>query len=90
MNNRRTITVMAAPVAPAPNLGYMDALDVALKRAHEIFLEDESDESEAELKQLMPALLQAGYVEENEWGDGWLLWGFTDAGIKRGEELGCL
>ena len=73
-----------------PNLVGMDQLDAALYRAHEIYLEDASDELDAELNRLIPLLLDAGYVNDRDWGDGWSLWSFTEVGIKRGEELGCL
>ena len=67
----------------------MDALDRALCRAQEIFLEDVSDEPETELEELLPPLIEAGYVHEEPWGEdsGWFLWSFTDAGIKRADEL---
>lgn len=67
----------------------MDALDRALCRAEEIFLEDLSDEPDAELEKLLPPLVEAGYVREEPWGEGsdWFLWSFTDAGIKRIDEL---
>lgn len=68
----------------------MDQLDAALYRAHEIYLEEASDELEAELNRLIPVLVDAGCVDDRDWGDGWSLWSFTAAGIKRGEELGCL
>ena len=68
----------------------MDTLDAALWRAHEIFIEDLSDELDAELEGLLPVLIDAGYVETKDYGDGLTAWGFTPAGVKRGEELGCL
>jgi hypothetical protein len=68
----------------------MDQLDAALCRAHEIFVESASDELEPELNRLIPMLVDAGYVHDRDWGDGWSLWRFTAAGVKRGEELGCL
>jgi hypothetical protein len=70
----------------------MDALDKALCRAHEIFLADSSDELEAELGELLPPLIEAGYVHEEPWGNDpdWFLWRFTKSGVARGEALGCL
>jgi hypothetical protein len=67
-----------------------DSLDQALCRVHEIFLDDPSEAAYAELSELLPALVEAGYVTESDYGDGWSLWGFTPAGIARGEELGCV
>jgi hypothetical protein len=66
---------------------HVDELDQALCRAHEIFLQDLSDETEIELEALLPPLVAAGYVEEDERLDAW---SFTDKGVRRGEELGCL
>jgi hypothetical protein len=67
----------------------MDDLDRALCRAMAIFLDDPTDDDDAELSRLLPALAEAGYVDQSDWGPGWYLWGFTDAGNKRTEELGC-
>jgi len=68
----------------------MDSLDEALRHAHEIFLDDATDEGDSELASLLPRLAAAGYVEEEDRGPDYKLWGFTAAGVKRGEELGCL
>jgi hypothetical protein len=67
----------------------MDPLDKALSRAREIYLDDCSDELDAELGKLLPSLIEAGYVDEEPWGDDpdWFLWRFTDAGRKRADEL---
>jgi hypothetical protein len=67
----------------------MDALDKALSRAREIYLDDCSGELDAELGKLLPSLIQAGYVHEEPWGDDpdWFLWRFTNAGRKRADEL---
>jgi hypothetical protein len=67
----------------------MDALDKALLRAREIYYDELSDELDAELGELLPALLEAGYVREEPWGDDpdWFLWSFTDAGRGRADEL---
>jgi hypothetical protein len=66
----------------------MDALDKALLRAHERFIEDGSDAVEAELGDLLPDLAKAGYVRESGHSPTGFFWAFTDAGIARGEELG--
>jgi hypothetical protein len=55
---------------------------------HEIFMDKMSDENEAELDQILPRLIDAGYVEESRFSAG-LLWAFTKAGVKRRKELGC-
>jgi hypothetical protein len=68
----------------------MDSLDQALCRAHEIFLGDLSDETEDELDKLMPTLLQAGYVKRSGESSSGVFWSFTDRGVARGQELGCL
>ncbi len=67
----------------------MDQLDQTLLRAWLLSLEDASDATEAELNELLPALIEAGYVEERPWGDDpdWFLWSFTEAGVKRADEL---
>jgi hypothetical protein len=67
----------------------MDALDRALCRAREIFLDDLSGELDIELGELLPPLVKAGYVREEPWGDDpdWFFWSFTDAGRKRADEL---
>jgi hypothetical protein len=67
----------------------MDELDAALCRAHEIFLGDLSDATDSELSGVLPMLVRAGYVEESD-VDGLPVWGFTQRGVRRGEELGCL
>jgi hypothetical protein len=67
----------------------MDHLDKALCRAREIFLDEISDELDLELEELLPPLVNAGYVREEPWGDNpdWFLWSFTDAGRRRADEL---
>lgn len=68
----------------------MNALDKALCRAHEIFLDDPSESLDSELAEILPLVTEAGYVEE--WGGSstGFYWKFTTLGIARGEELGCL
>lgn len=67
----------------------MDPLDERLLRAWLLALEDITDANEAELNALLPALVEAGFVAEEPWGDDpdWCLWWFTEAGVKRSEEL---
>jgi hypothetical protein len=60
----------------------MTAADRALRRAQELFLEDAADAGFAEIEELLPTLVAAGYAEAL--GDRW---GFTPEGIARGEEL---
>jgi hypothetical protein len=67
----------------------MNELDRDLCRAHEIFLEDLSDETDAELRQILPALIRAGYVKEDGHSPTGSFWRFTQSGVRRGEELGC-
>jgi hypothetical protein len=67
----------------------VDPLDVALRRAHALLLEDPSDEVDPEVAKVVPQLVRAGYVEEQDWDPGCSLWGFTAAGLRRAEELGC-
>lgn len=70
----------------------MNSLDEKLMQAWELSLEDFTDAVEAELNGLVPALIEAGYAEERPWGDDpdWFLWWFTEAGVKRCEELEAL
>lgn len=68
----------------------MDSLDDALCQAHEIFLGDLSDETDAELDDLLPPLVEAGYVKETGHSPTGSFWAFTESGVRRGEELGCL
>jgi hypothetical protein len=67
----------------------MDDADRALYRAWELASEDSTDALEAELRDLIPILVKAGYAKEEPWGDDpdWFLWSFTDAGVKRADEL---
>ena len=63
----------------------MDPIDKKLRRAESLFLENVTDEGDAELSTLLPSLIEAGYVEERSWGDDpdWFLWSFTEAGRRR-------
>jgi len=68
----------------------VDPLDRDLCRAHEIFLGDLSDATDAELVDLLPPLIEAGYVTESGHSPTGYFWAFTKSGVERGEELGCL
>ncbi len=60
----------------------MDATDAALIKAWELFLEDCSEQVQAELEALLPTLLHAGYAEADEY-----TWRFTPHGVARAESL---
>ena len=65
----------------------MDDLDRLLTRAWEIAIGDLSDETDAELGDLLPPLVAAGYVEisgESPTGD---FWSFTPAGVELAKTL---
>jgi hypothetical protein len=64
-------------------------LDRDLCRAHAIFLQDLSDATDEELGKILPGLVEAGYVEEYGHSPTGSFWRFTEAGVRRGEELGC-
>lgn len=68
----------------------MNPLDDALCRAHEIALGAFSDATETELDDLLPRLVEAGYVKETGHSPTGSFWAFTESGVRRGEELGCL
>lgn len=67
----------------------MDSIDEKLLRAWLLASEDVTDANEAEPNALLPALIEAGYVEEKPWGDDpdRFLWWFTEAGVARSKEL---
>jgi hypothetical protein len=67
----------------------MKPLDNALLRAWLLASKDFTDANEAELNALLPVLIEAGYVEEEPWGSDpdYILWSFTDAGVKRSKQL---
>jgi hypothetical protein len=60
----------------------MEALDKALSRAREIYLDDYSGELDAELGKLLPSLIQADYVHEEPWAT--IQIGFSGALRMRG------
>jgi len=66
----------------------MDELDGPLRRAHEIFLDDLSDETDEELGKILPLLVDAGFVAIDGESPSGYFWRFTPAGVARGEELG--
>jgi hypothetical protein len=68
----------------------MTAADRALARAVKLHHADPTEEVEKELADLVPILVEAGYASEEPWGDDpyWSLWRFTEAGMRRRDELG--
>jgi hypothetical protein len=66
----------------------VEELDRTLSRAYEIFSEDLSDETDAELDALLPPLVNAGYVAINGESPTGLFWRFTPAGVERAKALG--
>jgi hypothetical protein len=66
----------------------VDDLDKTLCRAWELFDEDDLDSVDAELGELLPALVDAGYVRESGHSPTGSFWAFTKPGVKRAEELG--
>jgi hypothetical protein len=66
----------------------MDELDRYLTRATEIYLDEVKDETDAELGDLLPRLVQAGYVHIAGESDSGHFWSFTEAGVRRQAELG--
>jgi hypothetical protein len=68
----------------------MDQLDELLTRASEIFLQDPSDETDAELEDLLPTLVEAGYVAIDGESPSGYFWRFTPEGVLQQEALGLL
>lgn len=68
----------------------MTDLDQLLIRASEIFLEDLADETDAELGELLPPLIEAGYVAIDGESPTGHFWRFTEQGVRRQKELGLL
>jgi hypothetical protein len=66
----------------------VDELNRRLGRAWEIFLEDLSDETDAELSHLLPPLVDAGYVTIDGESPTGHFWRFTSKGVQRAEALG--
>lgn len=87
-----TADISLAVVSKSPILKPLNSLDEKLLRAWLLASEDVTDANEAELNGLVPVLVEAGYVEEKPWGDDpdSFLWSFSEAGVKRSEELEAL
>lgn len=66
----------------------MDDLDRQLIRAWEIFVADLSNETDAELGDLLPSLVAAGYIETSGESPTGHFWTFTPAGVERAKALG--
>jgi len=66
----------------------VDELDRILSRAWAIGLEDLSDENEAEIDALLPALVAAGYAAIDGESPTGYFWRFTPEGVQRVEALG--
>jgi hypothetical protein len=66
----------------------VDELDRTLSRAWEIFLADLSDETDAELGDLLPPLAEAGYVTITGESPTGHFWSFTPEGVERAKALG--
>jgi hypothetical protein len=56
--------------------------DDALVRAWELAVEDHTDAVETEFELLLPMLVEAGYVEMDDY-----TWSFTPKGVERAEAL---
>jgi hypothetical protein len=68
----------------------MDALDEALCRAWSLFSKtDHWTDVDEELENLLPPLIEAGYVTESGHSPSGSFWAFAETGVKRAEELGC-
>jgi hypothetical protein len=65
----------------------MESLDATLSRAWEIFIGDLSDETDAELGDLLPPLVEAGYVEISGESPTGHFWTFTPEGVARAKAL---
>jgi hypothetical protein len=66
----------------------MNETDRALARAWEIFDDDLSDETDAELGDLLPTLVAAGYVAIDGESPSGHFWRFTTQGVERARALG--
>jgi hypothetical protein len=66
----------------------VDTVDAQLTRAWEIFMGDLSDETDAELGDLLPPLVEAGYVKYSGESSTGHFWNFTPAGVERAKTLG--
>jgi hypothetical protein len=68
----------------------MDDIERCIIRASEIFLGNVSDETDAELEELLPPLVEAGYVVIDGESPTGHFWRFTPEGVRRQESLGLL
>ena len=68
----------------------MDQIDRDLARASQIFLDDLSDETDAELHLLLPRLEDAGYVVISGASATGDFWHFTTEGVRRQKSLGLI
>ena len=68
----------------------MDETDRSLARATAIFLDELSDETDAELETLLPPLVAAGYVAISGESPTGHFWSFTEESVLRQESLGLL
>lgn len=64
----------------------MNDLDQQLIRANELFFA--GDTADEEIRELMPGLIKAGYVEETGQSASGFFLTFTPTGVARGKELG--
>ena len=65
-------------------------LDKLLLRASEIFLGELTYQSDAELREILPPLVAAGYVVIDGVSPTGEFWRFTPEGVERQEQLGLL
>jgi hypothetical protein len=68
----------------------MDAVDEAVCRAWSLtLLRDPSDAVDEALEELLPSLIESGYVTERGHSPTGSFWAFSETGVRRVEELGC-
>jgi hypothetical protein len=68
----------------------MADVDQLLVRASEIFLKDLAGETDAEVAELLPPLVGAGYVAIDGESPTGSFWRLTERGVRRQEELALL
>jgi hypothetical protein len=64
-----------------------DVADKALARVIALGLEENFETVESEVNELLPVLIEAGYVETYGHSPTGFLWRYSRAGVKRGDEL---